>query len=262
MRVRLLLSFGTLLFTLAGFSQAAPDFTVTDSWGQSHSLYADYLNQGKTVLIKVFYAACPPCNEIAPHLETLYQEWGGGDADVQFIELSIKQTDTDAIVNAYKSNHSTTYPAVGGQGGSVQAVQVYKDGTYGIYYGTPTFVVIAPDGSVNYNVDGIGVSATIQAIDAAIAATGALGTTGIDDPNGDFPVRLKSNLVSNELVFTGMEANATYEVNLTNIVGQTVLTIKLDNPVVDISGLAGGQFICTIRDLTSQSLVSYLCIKQ
>src|SRR5690606_8707913 len=38
---------------------------------------------------------------------------------------------------------------------------------------TPTFVVIAPDGSVQYDVGGPGNQATIDAIDAALAATGA-----------------------------------------------------------------------------------------
>src|SRR3990170_4750235 len=102
-------------------SQTAPNFTVTDSWGNTHRLYEDYLDKGTTVLLKIFYVACPPCNMIAPHLEPLYQDWGAGLADVQFIELSIKQTDTNPMVNTYKTTHATTYPAAGGQGNSVPA---------------------------------------------------------------------------------------------------------------------------------------------
>ncbi len=78
-------------------AQTASNFTIADSWGTTHRLYEDYLDQGKTVLIKIFYTSCPPCNQIAPYLEPLYQEWDAGQGDVQFIELSILASDTDQI---------------------------------------------------------------------------------------------------------------------------------------------------------------------
>ena len=71
----------------------APDFTVTDINGQMHQLYADYLNQGKTVLLEVFYTTCPPCNSIAPLMEPFYQEWGAGDHDVEFFPVSYTHLD-------------------------------------------------------------------------------------------------------------------------------------------------------------------------
>src|SRR5690349_5737231 len=74
--------------SLPVFAQPAPDFTITDSHGAQHHLYADYLNQGKSVMIKIFFTTCPPCNSIAPLMEPLYQEWGAGDYDVEFFELS------------------------------------------------------------------------------------------------------------------------------------------------------------------------------
>lgn len=167
-------------------AQLAPDFTITDSDGNEHTLYADYLNQGKTVLIEIFFTTCPPCNAIAPYIEPLYEEWGAGDFDVEFFDLSDKSFDTDALVNAYKANHGHTYPAAGSEGGSLQAVAPYKQGMFGPFYGTPTFIVIAPDGTVQYDVDGSNNAETIANIDAAIAATGAqkpecLVTIAVDD---------------------------------------------------------------------------------
>src|SRR5690606_38409915 len=113
------------------------------------------------------------CNSIAPLMEPLYEVWGSGEYDVEFFDLSDKTSDTNPLVAAYKANYGHTYPAAGNEGGSVQAVGPYKDGTFGPWSGTPTFVVIAPDGSVQYDVGGPGNQATIDAIDAALAATGA-----------------------------------------------------------------------------------------
>ena len=170
----LILIFGLLLSTMSSFGQQAPDFTVTDTDGQVHHLYADYLNQGKTVMIKIFFTTCPPCNSIAPLMEPFYQEWGAGQYDVEFFEMTDKSFDTDALVSAYEATYNETFPAISMQGNSIATVQPYKSGQFGQWLGTPTFLVIAPNGSVQFNVDGNGNQATINAVDAAIAATGAL----------------------------------------------------------------------------------------
>ncbi|HZV68321.1 MAG TPA: redoxin domain-containing protein [Saprospiraceae bacterium] len=170
----LILFIGILLSVLTTSAQPAPDFTVTDSKGHVRHLYADYLNQGKTVVLEIFFTTCPPCNSIAPLMQPLYEEWGEGQNDVEFIELSNKNFDTDALVNAYQVTYNETFIGVGKDGGSLSAVVPYQNGTYGQFFGTPTFIVISPNGTVNYGVSGSGNQATINAIDAAITATGAL----------------------------------------------------------------------------------------
>ncbi len=172
------IAFLILLFTLAAdkiSSQQAPNFTITDSDGTTHQLYEDYLDKGITVAIKFFFVDCPPCNSIAPHVQTLYEDWGEGVFDVQFLELSDKSWDNNTDVADYKTLHSLTFPGVGQDGGSLDAVEPYKDGTWGSWKGTPSFAVIAPDKSVVYNTGGIGTSGRIANLDAAIAATGAIG---------------------------------------------------------------------------------------
>src|SRR4030095_3872774 len=62
----------------------------------------------------------------------------------------------------------------GKEGGSIAAVAPYKNGQFGPWYGTPTYVVIAPDGSLQYDVSGNTNEATIEAIDEALLATGAV----------------------------------------------------------------------------------------
>ena len=160
-----------LLVPLCMFGQVAPDFTVTDTEGVVHRLYQDYLDEGKTVVIKIFFVNCPPCNSAAPFYQQKYVEWGEGQYDVQFFEITDKNTDTDALVTGFKNNHGLTMPGISAQGGAIPVVTPYKNGTFGPWFGTPTLVVIAPDRSVNYGV-------TFNQLDAAIEATGATGGGG------------------------------------------------------------------------------------
>jgi thiol-disulfide isomerase/thioredoxin len=158
----------------ATFAQLAPDFDLTDAHGNQHKLYEDYLDQGKTVLLKLFFVDCPPCNSIAPLVQNLYESWGSGNNDVEFFSLTVRTADNDLDVLGFEAQHGLTWPGVSDDGGGPMATIPYRNGTFGFYIGTPTFVVIAPDGSVNYGVRGSGNAATIDALDAAIAATGAV----------------------------------------------------------------------------------------
>ena len=113
-----LLVFGILLSSLSLRAQLAPDFTVTDIDGQVHHLYDDYLIHGKTVMIKIFFTTCPPCNSIAPLMEPFYQEWGAGQHDVEFFEMTDKSFDTNTLVEAYAEQYNETFPAISMQGGN------------------------------------------------------------------------------------------------------------------------------------------------
>ncbi len=162
------------LITFGLFAQTAPDFTVTDTHGVEHSLYEDYLNQGKTVVLDLFFVNCGPCNTLAPLLEPVYQEWGAGEGSVQFISLTSEPNDTDPIVIGFEEQHGTTWPAVSADGGGPEAVQAYTDHQFGQFVGYPTLVIIAPDGTVqfdpwvNNNYEG-----TIELLNEWIENTGA-----------------------------------------------------------------------------------------
>jgi thiol-disulfide isomerase/thioredoxin len=159
-------------------AQTAPDFTVTDSDGVVHELYKDHLNKGQTVVIKLFFTTCPPCISLAPWMEDKYQAWGAGQYDVEFIELSTQSFDSNADVANYKIQHGVTFPGVGYDGGGQAAGLIYKTGTFGPYYGTPTLAVIAPDGTVQMGF-------SYDDFDDVIASTGATGMedgSGMDDP--------------------------------------------------------------------------------
>lgn len=162
-----------VLLPLFGNAQLAPNFTVTSSDNEEIRLYEDLLDQNKTVVLKFFFTSCPPCRGISPFVEDLYQEWGAGDHDVEFISVSILGSDDNADVAQFKMDYGTTFPGVGSDGGASPVSDTYRDGTFGNFQATPTFVVIAPDRTVQFDPFGSGFAGIIAAVDAAIANTGA-----------------------------------------------------------------------------------------
>lgn len=228
------------------FAQPAPDFNVTDSEGATHQLYSDYLNHGKTVILKLFFTTCPPCNAIASSTEQLNQEWGGGTHDVVFLSLSILGNDTDNLINNYKANHGITYAGAGPAGGSTSATSPYQSGTYGLWLGTPTFVVIAPDGTVDYDPRGSSQSATILELDAAIEATGAQrplvslanNGTAVDNDN-DGVASMSLEITALDSVVATTNSTGVYSFNIQVMPGQSypLRATKDINPTNGVSTL-------------------------
>lgn len=243
----------TFLLSQPVFSQTAPDFTVFDPDGFQHDLYEDYLDQGKTVLIEVFFTNCPPCNSIAPYMQPLYEEWGAGAYDVEFFELSNKSYDDNENINDFTWLFGITFPSIGAEGGSLDAVQPYQDGTFGPFFGTPTFAVIAPDGTVNYNVRGPNNQATIDAIDAALAATGAMKP--MEDPtpdsviiSGQAHLYFNNSGIANAMVkiYNISDPEQTLASGLTNNNGEF-------NLIIDTTGLDLSQYALTVVKENSPS---------
>ena len=223
--------FNTLIILLFSFSlmaQNAPDFTVTDTHGEEHSLYADYLDQGKTVVLDLFFVNCPPCNDLAPLLEPLYQEWGAGTGDVQFVSLTSDPTDDDARVIGFEELHGTTWPAISAEGGGPDAQQPYTTGNFGNFIGYPTLVVISPDRSVqfdpwvNNNFPG-----TIDLLDDWIQNTGATKpVSNIIELDNVNTFTLSPNPIASEGTLTfDLKEQAETNIAIFNALGQKVKNI-------------------------------------
>lgn len=164
------------------------NFTVTDSEGNTHNLYTSYLDQGKTVVIKFFFTTCPPCIAISPQWQAKYVAWGSGNYDVEFFDATTITSDNNAKVNAFKNNYGLTMKGISHEGNAPAIVDPFKSGTYGPWYGTPTFAVISPDRTLNYPL-------FINDLDEAIAATGAQMPGG----NAPDPTTVQLNILSHNL---------------------------------------------------------------
>lgn len=79
----------------------APDFTLTDYFGNEHNLYA-YLNAGKTVFVEIFAAHCPVCwgYHQTNTMKNLYNNYGpDGSNEVMVLALEYDQwNDSNAFI--------------------------------------------------------------------------------------------------------------------------------------------------------------------
>jgi len=118
----------------------APDFTITDHAGDTHTLY-DYLDDGKYVMIDFFAFWCGPCCTNTPNVGEVYTKYGCNTQDL--IVLAIELEGTVAQVEDFEATcgGGIAPVVVGSQDGN--GVHVAFGATY-----MPTLILIAPDGEV------------------------------------------------------------------------------------------------------------------
>ena len=169
------------------FANPAPDFTITDTDGKVRTLYSDFVLKGKVAVIEVFFTTCPPCASHAPHWQGLYEDMTSEyPGQVEFFMLSDKAGDSNAAVAQYKTDKGLTMIAAGADGGSVDAVQPYKSGQFGPFYGTPTFLIVSPNtGEVLYDIRGSGAAGTMDSIRQKIAELLMPVTCVVETAQGD-----------------------------------------------------------------------------
>ena len=195
--MRMFLLFCCLAFASHIFCQTTMhDFSVRDVHGKQHRLYENYLDSSKVVVIKFFFTTCPPCIANAPFWQQKYVQFGSGNNGVEFFSVTTITSDYDPKVLAFEATYNQTMKGISQDGGANIITGPFKDGVYGDWYGTPSFVVIAPDRTMRYPVffndlDG--------AINIAKTKKPLLPTTvnmninklGLDIPEGDIRFFLK-----------------------------------------------------------------------
>ncbi len=128
------------------------DASFRDTDGLLHRLYADYLDENKVVVVKFFFTTCPPCISNAPSWQQKFLQHGGGSQEVQFFNVTTITSDSDTKVAAFETTYGQTMPGISHDGGAGNITNPFKNGTYGSWYGTPSFAVISPNKKLRYPV--------------------------------------------------------------------------------------------------------------
>ncbi len=106
----------------------APDFVLTDQYGQEHTL-SDY--QGKVVFLNFWATWCPPCRQEMPNIQALYEKHGGNIQDLVVLGVASpnagREQDAEAVA-AFLEEQGYTFPVVmdeGGQWAGVYGISAY-----------------------------------------------------------------------------------------------------------------------------------------
>lgn len=123
----------------------APDFTLTDQFGNTHTL-SDY--KGKIVFLNFWATWCGPCQDEMPDIQALYEDLGENTGDVVVLGVArpndsktpYDQEKTSQGIIDYLKEKNYTYPTV-----------LDTDGTAFWNYGInafPTTFLIDPEGNL------------------------------------------------------------------------------------------------------------------
>lgn len=119
---------------------AAPDFTLQDQFGNSHT-FSDY--QGKTVFLNFWATWCPPCKAEMPDIQALYEEYGKNSEDLVILGVATPNVGREGSaedIAAFLEENGYTYPVV-----------MDTDSSLSYWYGIrsyPTTFMIDTDGNV------------------------------------------------------------------------------------------------------------------
>ena len=124
---------------------AAPDFMLTDQYGETHTL-AEY--EGKTIFLNFWATWCGPCRSEMPDIQALYEDWGENSGDLVVLAVANPSSDdypynqdgTQEEVEAFLEENGYTYPVMMDTTGSVFA-------SYGVS-AFPTTFLITGEGEV------------------------------------------------------------------------------------------------------------------
>lgn len=128
-----------------------PDFTANDINGNEHTLYADYLDQGKAAILDLSAAWCAPCWTYHQDglLKDIYNQYGpDGTDELMVIFVEGESTNTLAQLNGVSTGNTranstqgdwvtgTPYPIID---------NATIPGLYGLSF-YPTVMIVRPDG--------------------------------------------------------------------------------------------------------------------
>jgi len=124
----------------------APNWTLTDVNGNSHTLY-DYLDQGKTVVLDVFATWCSPCWSYAQQgtLDDVWAQYGpAGTDEMMVFSIEADASTTTADLNGTGSNTAGDWVSLVT---NILIDDASVNGPYNIGY-FPTIYMICPNRTI------------------------------------------------------------------------------------------------------------------
>ena len=117
------------------------NFTVTDTKGNSHSLYS-VTSTGKYVFIDFFFTTCGPCQQTQSFFNNLYDKYGCNEGGLYTLSISGHGGDNNANVDAFEANYGGSFnhsPAISPQGNGAAVTDDFGVQAF------PTYCLIGPD---------------------------------------------------------------------------------------------------------------------
>ena len=90
----------------------APTFTLTDQYGNVHSL-EDY--KGKTIFLNFWATWCPPCRQEMPDIQQVYEDYGYNKKDLIVLGVAgpgLSNEGSIAEISAFLEDNGYTFPVV------------------------------------------------------------------------------------------------------------------------------------------------------
>ena len=227
-----LLFFSIVIWTYFSYAQVnhyqegdvVDNFTVTDIYGQSYTLY-DLTSQGKYVFLDFFYVDCASCQSKISILNEFWDKYGCGEYEIFCLAIN-KGYDNDADVENFENlygGETHHAPAISGDGGAAEVTETFDVNVFS------TFCLIAPDNKLlKRHINPVNSFRDLENAllpdfhPTPMPCTNAVNTANIDN-------YFKISVSSSNLLTVGYKGNSSYTLYVYDITGKQILVKSNQN---------------------------------
>ncbi|VAW57919.1 hypothetical protein MNBD_GAMMA11-29 [hydrothermal vent metagenome] len=139
------ITFLSVCIFLSPLAQATylPDLELTGDDGKKHHIN-DYIGRGRWTTVMVWGPKCPACIAEMPEIQSLYEDKDETGIDVLGLVIDYPSFNYARLkqVQQFKEDYSITFP------GLLISSKIYDSFSIGWLKGTPTMILINPEGKV------------------------------------------------------------------------------------------------------------------